>query len=70
MRAIYVDGKAQNLEAAANDALTWLEWLAEQDRKDRCRLSGNDRLALAETIATLRRCKSSEEPEFVETTAA
>ena len=67
MIALYVDGLPANLEAAANDALTWLEWFVKQDRKDACRLSGDNRQKLHAAIANLQQYLPKVEPEFVDT---
>lgn len=71
MRAIYVDGQPHNLEAAAYDALAWLEYASHHEVGGEIERMNTERLRdLYVVIAALRRYVPSEKPEFVYTTAA
>lgn len=60
MTAIYVNGKPDNAEAAAMDALVWLRYF----RNKRIEMSKSNRHKLDETIRILEEFEAENEFEF------
>lgn len=60
MKAIYVNGKPDNAEAAAMDALVWLRYF----RDKQVEMSESNRHKLDETIAILEEFEAENEFEF------
>ncbi len=66
MTAIYINGKPDNTEAAAMDALVWLRYF----RSKRIEMSESNRHKLDETIRLLEEFEAENEFEFHDGEAA
>lgn len=67
MPAQYTNGIPANLEAAANDALAWLEFFAEKAAHGKCQITDGNLAKLGQAIGLLRQFLPDAAPVFEET---